>query len=187
VAVSSFVIIFILSWMIPLIGLLIWIDSKGPIFFIQTRSGKDNRSFGCIKFRSMKTNKESHSLQATKNDPRITKIGGFLRRTSLDEFPQFLNVFMGDMSVVGPRPHMLKHTTDYSARINKYMVRHFMKPGITGWAQVNGFRGETRTLWDMEGRVEYDIWYMENWSLWLDTRIMFLTFYRLIVGDKKAF
>jgi Undecaprenyl-phosphate glucose phosphotransferase len=187
VAVSSLVIIFILSWMIPLIGLLIWLDSKGPVFFIQTRSGKDNRSFGCIKFRSMKMNKESHSLQATKDDPRITKIGGFLRRTSLDEFPQFLNVFMGDMSVVGPRPHMLKHTTDYSARINKYMVRHFMKPGITGWAQVNGFRGETRTLWDMEGRVEYDIWYMENWNLWLDTRIMFLTFYRLIVGDKKAF
>lgn len=187
VIVSSLVIIFILSWMIPLIGLLIWIDSKGPIFFIQTRSGKDNRSFGCIKFRSMKINKESHNLQATKDDPRITKIGAFLRRTSLDEFPQFLNVFMGDMSIVGPRPHMLKHTTDYSTRINKYMVRHFMKPGITGWAQVNGFRGETRTLWDMEGRVEYDIWYMENWNLWLDTRIMFLTFYKLIVGDKKAF
>jgi putative colanic acid biosynthesis UDP-glucose lipid carrier transferase len=187
VVVSSLVIIFILSWMIPLIGLLIWIESKGPIFFIQTRSGKDNKSFGCIKFRSMKMNKESHTLQATKDDPRITKIGGFLRRSSLDEFPQFLNVFVGDMSIVGPRPHMLKHTTDYSARINKYMVRHFMKPGITGWAQVNGFRGETRTLWDMEGRVEYDIWYMENWNPWLDTRIVFLTLYRLIVGDKKAF
>jgi len=187
VAVSSLVIIFILSWMIPLVGLLIWLESRGPIFFVQTRSGKDNKSFGCLKFRSMRVNKESHTLQATKDDPRITKVGKFLRRTSLDEFPQFLNVFMGDMSIVGPRPHMLKHTSDYSTRINKYMVRHFMKPGITGWAQVNGFRGETRTLWDMEGRVEYDIWYMENWNLWLDTRILFLTVYKLIVGDKKAF
>jgi putative colanic acid biosynthesis UDP-glucose lipid carrier transferase len=187
VVVSSLVIIFILSWMIPLVGLLIWLESRGPVFFVQTRSGKDNKSFGCMKFRSMKVNKESHTLQATKDDPRITRVGKFLRRTSLDEFPQFLNVFMGDMSIVGPRPHMLKHTSDYSTRISKYMVRHFMKPGITGWAQVNGFRGETRTLWDMEGRVEYDIWYMENWNLWLDTRIVFLTLYRLVAGDKKAF
>ncbi len=184
---SSFVIIFILSWLIPIVGLLIWVESKGPIFFVQMRSGENNRSFGCIKFRSMRVNKESHLVQATKNDPRITKVGSFLRRTSLDEFPQFLNVFIGQMSIVGPRPHMLKHTNDYSTRINKYMVRHFMKPGITGWAQVNGFRGETKTLWDMEGRVEYDIWYMENWSLWLDTRIIFLTLYRLMTGDKNAF
>jgi len=187
VVVSSLVIVFILSWLIPIVGLLIWIESRGPVFFVQMRSGKDNKSFGCIKFRSMKMNKESNLTQATKDDPRITKLGGFLRRTSLDEFPQFLNVFMGQMSIVGPRPHMLKHTNDFSARINKYMVRHFMKPGITGWAQVNGFRGETRTIWDIEGRVEYDIWYMENWSLWLDTRIVFMTFYKLIVGDKKAF
>ncbi|HEY0433078.1 MAG TPA: undecaprenyl-phosphate glucose phosphotransferase [Chitinophagaceae bacterium] len=187
VVVSSLVIIFILSWMIPLIGLAIWLESRGPIFFIQMRSGKDNKSFGCIKFRSMRVNRESHTIQATRNDPRVTKVGSFLRRTSLDEFPQFLNVFMGQMSIVGPRPHMLKHTTDFSAKINKYMVRHFLKPGITGWAQVNGFRGETRTLWDIEGRVQYDIWYLENWSLWLDTRIIFMTFYRLIVGDRKAF
>ncbi len=187
VVISSLAIIFVLSWMIPIVGLLIWIESKGPIFFIQMRSGKDNQSFGCIKFRSMKMNKDSHLIQATKNDRRITRIGKLLRRTSLDEFPQFLNVFMGQMSIVGPRPHMLQHTSDYSTRINKYMVRQFMKPGITGWAQVNGFRGETRTLWDMEGRVEFDIWYMENWSLWLDTRILFLTLYRLVTGDKNAY
>lgn len=186
VAVSSLVIIFILSWLIPLVGLLIWLESRGPIFFVQKRTGKDNKSFGCIKFRSMKVNKESHTVQASRNDPRITKIGSFIRRTSIDEFPQFLNVLMGHMSIVGPRPHMLKHTNDYSAMINKYMVRQFMKPGITGWAQVNGLRGETRTVWDMEKRVEYDIWYMENWGLWLDTRIIFLTLYKLLVGDQKA-
>ena len=187
VVVSSLVIIFILSWMIPLLGLLIWIDSRGPIFFIQTRSGKDNKSFGCIKFRSMKMNKESHTLQATKDDPRITKVGSFLRRSSLDEFPQFLNVFMGDMSIVGPRPHMLKHTSDYSARINKYMVRHFMKPGITGWAQINGYRGEIKKIDDIKKRVEYDLWYVENWSLWLDAKILFLTFYKILKGDENAF
>lgn len=185
--ISSLIIILILSWMIPIIGLLIWIESKGPIFFIQRRSGKDNKPFNCIKFRSMRVNKESHTLQASRDDPRITKIGGFLRRTSLDEFPQFLNVFMGQMSIVGPRPHMLKHTSDYSAVISKYMVRQFLKPGITGWAQVNGFRGETRTIWEMEKRVEYDIWYMENWSLWLDTRIIFLTAYKLFTGDIRGY
>ncbi|HYM93299.1 MAG TPA: exopolysaccharide biosynthesis polyprenyl glycosylphosphotransferase, partial [Chitinophagaceae bacterium] len=141
--ISSLVILFILSWMIPLMSLLIWLESRGPVFFVQMRSGKDNRPFGCIKFRSMKINKDANILQATKGDERITRIGKFLRKTSLDEFPQFLNVFIGDMSVVGPRPHMLKHTNDYSAMINKYMVRHFAKPGITGWAQINGFRGET--------------------------------------------
>ncbi len=187
VIISSLVAIFILSWLIPLIGMLIWFESGGPIFFVQKRSGKDNKAFGCLKFRSMKVNKESHTLQASRNDPRITKIGSFLRRTSLDEFPQFLNVLVGHMSIVGPRPHMLKHTNDYSAMINKYMVRQFMKPGISGWAQVNGFRGETRTMWDMEKRVEYDIWYMENWSLWLDTRVIFLTMYKVFTGDIKGY
>lgn len=184
--VSSLVIVFILSWLIPLAGVIIWLESGGPVFFIQKRSGKNNKPFDCIKFRSMRINKESHTLQASRNDPRITRTGKFLRRTSLDEFPQFLNVFMGRMSVVGPRPHMLKHTRDYSAMINKFMVRQFMKPGITGWAQVNGLRGETKIIWDMEKRVEYDIWYMENWSLWLDTRIIFLTIYKLLTGDIKA-
>lgn len=185
-SISSLVIILFLSWMIPLIGLLIWLDSKGPIFFIQKRSGKDNKTFRCIKFRSMKVNKESNTTQARKGDLRITRVGKFLRKTSLDEFPQFLNVFAGSMSVVGPRPHMLKHTDDYSSIINKYMVRQFAKPGITGWAQINGFRGETRTVWEMEKRVENDIWYMENWSLWLDTRIIFMTAYKLFTGDINA-
>jgi putative colanic acid biosynthesis UDP-glucose lipid carrier transferase len=184
--VSSLVIIFILSWMIPLIGLIIWLDSGGPIFFVQMRSGKNNHPFRCIKFRSMKINKESDALQARKGDVRITRVGRFLRKSSLDEFPQFLNVFVGTMSIVGPRPHMLKHTDDYSGMINKYMVRQFVKPGITGWAQINGFRGETRSVWDMEKRVENDIWYLENWSLWLDTRIIFMTTYKLFAGDINA-
>ncbi len=184
--ISSLMIILVLSWMIPLIGLLIWLDSRGPIFFIQVRTGKDNQPFRCIKFRSMKVNKDSDMLQATKGDVRVTKFGKFLRKSSLDEFPQFLNVFTGSMSIVGPRPHMLKHTDDYSVVINKYMVRQFVKPGITGWAQINGFRGETRSVWEMERRVECDIWYLENWSLWLDTRIIFLTTYKLFVGDINA-
>lgn len=186
VVVSSLVILFILSWLIPLVGLLIFLESGGPVFFVQLRSGRDNRPFRCIKFRSMRVNKDSDKLQAKKGDIRITRIGKFLRRTSLDEFPQFLNVFIGDMSIVGPRPHMLKHTDDYSELIKKYMVRQFVKPGITGWAQINGFRGETKYLWDMEKRVEHDIWYSENWSLWLDTRIIFLTAYKMFVGDIKA-
>ena len=132
-----------------------------------------------MKFRSMKVNKESHTLQATKDDPRITRVGKFLRRTSLDEFPQFLNVFMGDMSIVGPRPHMLKHTSDYSTRISKYMVRHFMKPGITGWAQVNGLRGDT----SISERTKYDLYYIENWSLWLDLKIILLTLPAVLRGD----
>jgi putative colanic acid biosynthesis UDP-glucose lipid carrier transferase len=184
--ISSIVIILVLSWMIPLLGFLIWLDSRGPVFFVQMRTGKNNQPFRCIKFRSMKINKESDILQATKGDARITRLGKFLRRSSLDEFPQFLNVFMGSMSIVGPRPHMLKHTDDYSGTINRYMVRQFVKPGITGWAQINGFRGETKTIWEMEKRVENDIWYLENWSLWLDTRIIFMTAYKLFVGDIYA-
>ena len=183
---SSLVIIFILSWMVPLIGLLILLDSRGPIFFVQSRSGKNNRSFPCIKFRTMVVNDQSDNRQASRNDQRITRLGAFLRRTSLDEFPQFFNVLRGDMSVVGPRPHMLKHTDDYSQLLDKFMVRQFVKPGITGWAQVNGFRGETKNLLQMEKRIEHDIWYMENWSLWLDVRIIFLTIYNIINGEENA-
>ncbi len=185
--VSSLVIVLLLSWMIPLMALLIWLDSRGPVFFVQVRTGKNNQPFRCIKFRSMKVNKDSDKVQATKGDARITRLGKFLRKSSLDEFPQFLNVFMGSMSIVGPRPHMLKHTDDYSGMISKYMVRQFVKPGITGWAQINGYRGETRSLWEMERRVECDIWYLENWSLWLDTRIIFMTVYKIFVGDINAF
>jgi putative colanic acid biosynthesis UDP-glucose lipid carrier transferase len=187
VVISSLVIVFILSWMIPLLGLLIWLESPGPIFFKQLRSGLNNKPFRCIKFRSMRMNKDANSRQASKNDSRLTRLGRIIRKTSLDEFPQFLNVFRGEMSLVGPRPHMLKHTDDYSQLLDEYMVRHFAKPGITGWAQVNGYRGETRTLEQMRDRVEYDIWYLENWSLMQDVKIMFLTVYRIFRGDKNAF
>lgn len=187
ILVSGLVIILILSWLIPLISLAIWLESGRPIFFLQKRTGKDNKPFNCFKFRSMKVNTDANLKQASKEDDRITRVGRILRKTSLDEFPQFLNVFIGDMSVIGPRPHMLKHTDDYSNRINQFMVRQFMKPGISGWAQVNGFRGETKRLEDMEKRVEHDLWYMENWSIWLDVRIIFLTVYSIFRGDKNAY
>jgi lipopolysaccharide/colanic/teichoic acid biosynthesis glycosyltransferase len=179
--------IFVLSWLVPLIALAIWLDSKGPVFFKQVRSGLNNKPFVCYKFRSMKINSESHTVQAIRNDKRFTLVGRFLRKTNLDEFPQFYNVLKGEMSIVGPRPHMLKHTEDYSAIINKYMVRQFIKPGITGWAQVNGHRGETQKLEDMEARVDHDIWYMENWSLLLDVKIVALTAFNIFRGDKNAF
>ena len=185
--VSFFVCVLILSWLIPMIAILIWLESKGPVFFVQQRTGKNNKSFGCLKFRSMKMSKTAHLQQASKNDARVTRIGKFLRRTSLDEFPQFINVFRGDMSIVGPRPHMLKHTDEYSRLIGQYMVRQFLKPGITGWAQVNGYRGETRTVDQMQKRVEHDLWYLENWSLLLDMKIMAMTAFNTVKGDKNAF
>ncbi|HEU5051723.1 MAG TPA: sugar transferase, partial [Hanamia sp.] len=141
----------------------------------------------CWKFRSMKKNKEADLRQASRNDNRITIIGGFLRKTSLDEFPQFLNVLKGEMSLVGPRPHMLKHTSDYSEIVDEYMVRQFIKPGITGWAQINGFRGEITNPEQIKMRVNKDLWYLENWTLWLDIRILFLTIYYVIKGDSKAY
>lgn len=187
IIISSLVIVLILSWLVPILSLLIWLESRGPVFFIQQRSGKNGKTFNCIKFRSMKVNKDSHLKQATKNDARITRLGRFMRKTNLDELPQFFNVLMSDMSVVGPRPHMLKHTDDYSKLIKEYMIRHFLKPGITGWAQINGCRGETRTVKDMNDRVQYDLWYLENWSIWLDTRIVFLTAFNMIKGEKNAY
>lgn len=170
-----------------LIGILIKIFTPGPVFFKQLRSGENNREFWCYKFRTMRVNPLSDELQATKHDQRITPIGSFLRRTSLDELPQFWNVLMGEMSVVGPRPHMLKHTEEYSQTVSKFLVRHFAKPGITGWAQVNGFRGETKELEDMEKRVQADIWYVENWSLLLDFRIVLLTILNMFRGEKNAY
>lgn len=185
--VSTLVIVFVLSWLIPIVSLLIWLESRGPVFFAQPRTGKNNKAFLCLKFRSMKANDSAHLRQATKNDDRVTKIGKFLRRTSLDEFPQFINVFRGEMSLVGPRPHMLQHTNQYSRIIGQYMVRQFLKPGITGWAQVNGFRGETKAVEQMEKRVEHDLWYLENWNLFLDLKIIFMTAFNTIKGDKNAF
>ncbi|MBK5269976.1 MAG: sugar transferase, partial [Bacteroidia bacterium] len=144
-------------------------------------------TFYCLKFRSMRFNKESDLKQATQNDQRMTKVGRFIRKTSLDEFPQFINVFKGEMSLVGPRPHMLKHTSDYLEIVDDYMVRQFLKPGITGWAQVNGYRGEITNPKQIQIRVIKDLWYMENWTLLLDIQILFLTVYQLFKGDKNAY
>jgi putative colanic acid biosynthesis UDP-glucose lipid carrier transferase len=187
IVISSLVVIFLLSWMIPLLGLLIWLESRGPVFFTQPRSGKDNKVFNCLKFRSMRQNANAHLKQASRDDSRITRIGRFMRRTSLDEFPQFINVLKGEMSIVGPRPHMLKHTDEYSKLIGMYMVRQFLKPGITGWAQVNGHRGETQKISHMQQRVEHDLWYLENWSLVLDLKIMYMTVFNTFKGDEKAY
>lgn len=184
---SLFVIVFIFPWLFPILILLIKLNSPGPVFFVQERSGRDNQSFSCYKFRTMYVNDVANKVQASQNDARITRVGSFLRRTSMDELPQFLNVLLGNMSVVGPRPHMLSHTEQYSELINNFLVRHYAKPGITGWAQVNGFRGETKELADMENRVEHDIWYIENWSFLLDLKIIWLTVVNVFQGEKNAF
>lgn len=184
---AAFVTLFLLSWMVPIIALAIKLDSRGPVFFRQLRSGKDNKPFFCLKFRSMYVNGDADKVQASRGDKRITRVGAFLRKTSLDELPQFFNVLMGDMSIVGPRPHMLKHTEDYSQIVNDFMVRHYATPGITGWAQVNGFRGETKETESMDKRVKADLWYIENWSFLLDLKIVFLTIYMTLRGDEKAF
>lgn len=184
---SLAVILLIFPWLFPILILLIKIESPGPVFFKQERSGRDNRSFTCLKFRSMRLNTTSDSKQAQRGDSRITKFGSFMRKTSIDELPQFFNVFFGDMSVVGPRPHMINHTKEYSELINNYLVRQYAKPGITGWAQINGFRGETKELIDMENRVEYDIWYIENWSLLLDLKIIVRTVVNVFKGEANAY
>jgi len=184
---SSAVIIFLLSWLTPIIAILIKLESKGPVFFKQSRNGFNYEEFNCFKFRSMTPNKNSHLHQATREDQRITKVGKFLRKTSLDELPQFYNVLFGDMSIVGPRPHMVSHTNMYARRVDKFMVRHFVKPGITGLAQIRGFRGEIETDNDIIGRVKYDIFYIENWSLLLDIKIIFQTLLKILKGDNKAY
>ena len=183
---SFFVIVFIFTWLFPILIVIVKLSSKGPALFKQKRSGENNEAFTCFKFRTMKVNDLSDELQSKKGDPRITKLGAFMRKTNLDELPQFFNVLIGQMSVVGPRPHMLKHTEQYSELINNYLVRHFVKPGITGWAQVNGYRGETKELIDMENRVEFDIWYIENWTFLLDLKIIWMTLTNMAKGEKNA-
>jgi putative colanic acid biosynthesis UDP-glucose lipid carrier transferase len=184
---SAFVIIFILSWLAPVLAFLIKLESSGPVFFKQLRTGKNGRPFLCFKFRSLQINNEADSKQVTTNDSRFTSIGRFMRKTNLDELPQFLNVLLGDMSVVGSRPHMLKHTEDYSRLYSRYMTRHYIKPGLTGWAQVNGYRGEIKVEEQLIKRVEHDIWYMENWNFWLDMRIVLQTLSSTFKGDKNAY
>lgn len=184
---SSVVLLTIYPILYVILGVLIKLSSPGPILFRQKRTGLYGRDFECYKFRTMRVNAEADTMQAVKDDPRKTRIGNFLRKSNLDEFPQFVNVFLGDMSVVGPRPHMLKHTEQYSALIDKYMVRHLVKPGVTGWAQVTGYRGETKTLEQMEGRVKRDVWYIENWTFFLDLKIIIVTVLNMFKGEKNAY
>lgn len=180
-----------LCTLFPFVLVVVAIVSKitmpGPLFFKQKRTGYDGRDFYCYKFRSMKLNTDADKVQASKDDPRITKWGSFMRHTNIDELPQFINVLIGNMSLVGPRPHMLAHTDYYSSLISDYMIRHYVKPGITGWAQTHGERGETKTVHDMERRVVKDIWYIENWSFWLDIQIIAKTVGDMLRGDDKAF
>lgn len=180
------VLVFLLSWLVPLLALLIKIESKGPVFFKQGRPGLDEEEFYCYKFRSMKLNGTTEK-EASKNDPRVTKIGRFMRKTSIDELPQFLNVLLGDMSVVGPRPHLWSQNKLYGNKIKKYMVRHYVKPGITGLAQVKGFRGEIETDEDMINRIKFDVFYIEKWSLILDLKIIVQTVINIFKGEEKAY
>lgn len=183
---SLVVIIGLLSWLTPLLAILIKIESRGPVFFKQGRPGIDEKEFFCYKFRSMRINKTTEQ-EASKNDPRVTKIGRFLRKTSIDEMPQFLNVLLGEMSVVGPRPHLWSQNKVYGSKIKKYMVRHYVKPGITGLAQVRGYRGEIETDEDMVNRIKFDVFYIENWSLLLDIKIIVQTIINIFRGDDKAY
>lgn len=184
---SSVLMVLILSWLVPLIALLIKLDSKGPVLFKQSRSGINNKTFVCYKFRTMQVNIDSDNLQASKADSRITKIGSILRKTNIDEIPQFLNVLKGEMSVVGPRPHMLKHTEEFSRRVDKYMLRHSVKPGITGLAQTKGYRGETNTYFKLKSRIKMDRFYVENWSILFDLKIIVATVVVMLKGDENAY
>jgi len=185
---SSLVIIFILSWLIPLVSLLIRLDSKGSIFYFQNRSGKDYQIFKIFKFRTMTvTEADTEFVQAQKDDIRITRVGKYLRKLNIDELPQFLNVWLGDMSVVGPRPHPIKLNEIYRPIVEKYMTRHLAKPGLTGLAQIRGFRGETTDPEMMHGRVLADVFYIENWSFLLDIKIILLTIWNMVKGEKNAY
>jgi Undecaprenyl-phosphate glucose phosphotransferase len=187
VAFAFIILAGICSWLFPLIALLIKIDSRGPIFFIQKRSGRAGKDFHCLKFRTMVVNDEADTRQATKNDDRITKLGRLLRETNIDELPQFINVLLGDMSVVGPRPHMLKHTQEYSKTISNYMLRHLIKPGVTGLAQAKGYRGQTDDKHSMKNRVRIDILYIERWSFLLDIKVIWLTVQNMFRGQENAY
>ncbi|MEK8179031.1 undecaprenyl-phosphate glucose phosphotransferase [Flavobacterium buctense] len=186
VVFSLCVIVFILSWLIPVLAILIKLESKGPVFFKQGRPGLDEEEFFCYKFRSMQVNGFTEK-EASKNDPRVTRMGKLMRKTSMDELPQFFNVLLGDMSVVGPRPHLWSQNKAYASKIKKYMVRHYVKPGITGLAQVKGFRGEIETEEDMVNRIKLDVFYIENWSIIMDLKIIFQTVINIFKGEEKAY
>lgn len=189
---SLLLFILLFSWLWSLIALIIKLDSKGPVIFSQKRWGKNNKKFYVLKFRSMfedsaEVDEEGKYHQACKNDSRITKVGRFIRKTNIDELPQFINVLRGEMSLVGPRPHPIPLNLKSKDNVNNYMLRSIAKPGITGWAQVNGFRGETKDSVLMQKRVDHDLWYIENWSFWLDIKIIFLTVWTMFSGDKNAY
>ena len=179
-----------LCFVFPFVLLVVFIVTQcsmpGKLFFVQKRTGLNGRTFKCYKFRSMRENEHSDVLQATKGDSRITRWGKIMRKTSLDETPQFINVLLGDMSVVGPRPHMLRHTEEYTALIDGYMLRHEVKPGVTGWSQIKGFRGEIKQLKDMENRLKSDLWYIRNWHFLLDLYIILKTVTICFGNDKNA-
>jgi putative colanic acid biosynthesis UDP-glucose lipid carrier transferase len=186
---SLFIIVFILSWLSILLFVLVKLESKGPLFYKHKRTGINYKEFFCYKYRSLTITEEIEGTYVEQYDKRVTAIGKFLRKTSIDELPQFINVLIGDMSVVGPRPHMLSYTDDYSKKINKYnfIFRHNVKPGVTGLAQIKGYRGEIRLDNDIINRIKYDIFYIENWSLLLDIKIIFQTFINVLKGDDKAY
>lgn len=184
---SLFIILFVFSWLYPILAILIKLESEGPVFFVQIRTGRNNSHFKCYKFRSMRINTEADKKQATRDDHRITRTGALMRKTSLDELPQFFNVLIGNMSIVGPRPHMISHTEEYSRLTEKFKTRHLLKPGITGWAQIRGLRGEVTNAEAMLKRVDADVWYLKNWSFLLDLKIIFLTFWITLKGDKNAY
>jgi len=186
---SLFVIVFILSWLSIILYILIKLGSNGPLFYKHKRNGINYNEFNCYKYRTLKTKNEIKRTYVKQNDDRVTKIGKFLRKTSIDELPQFINVLKGDMSVVGPRPHMLSYTDDYAKVIDRYnfIFRHHVKPGITGLAQIKGYRGEIKTNEDIINRVKYDIFYIENWSIFLDLKIIFITLINIFKGEDKAY
>ncbi|WP_343328183.1 exopolysaccharide biosynthesis polyprenyl glycosylphosphotransferase [Polaribacter staleyi] len=184
---SLFVIIFLLSWLLPILWFLVKLESKGPLIFKQGREGINGEEFICYKFRSMQINDISDKVHATKNDARVTKMGAFLRKTSMDELPQFFNVLVGDMSVVGPRPHLESLSLEYQKDVDDYLKRHIVKPGITGLAQVSGYRGEIKRRTDIKNRVRLDIFYIENWSFFLDIKIILQTILNVFKGEEKAY
>lgn len=184
---SLLICLFVLSWLVPILWVLMKLDSKGPLIFKQKREGINGEQFVCYKFRSMKFNAFPAEIHATKNDKRVTKLGGFLRKTSIDELPQFLNVLQGYMSVVGPRPHLRSLSKDYQKEVDNYIERHQVKPGITGLAQVSGYRGEVKERKDIKNRVRLDIFYIENWSFFLDIKIIFQTVFNVVNGEEKAY
>lgn len=184
---SLFICVFLLSWLIPILWVFVKLESKGPLIFKQEREGLNGDKFVCYKFRSMKINDLSDQVHATKNDERVTKIGAFLRKTSMDELPQFFNVLLGDMSVVGPRPHLESFSVEYQKEVDDYLKRHIVKPGITGLAQVSGYRGEIRKKLDIKNRIRLDIFYIENWSFFLDIKIIIKTVSNVFKGEEKAY